>query len=336
MSITRKRLIAGVGSSIAAFNIVRSPAKAAEFKYKLGHDQPAEHPQNLRTVEAAKKITEESGGRLVIDVYPNSLLGGDTAMLTQLRSGALEMYQCPDLILANILPVASVAAIPFGFKDYTQLWTALDGGLGSYIHSETEKLGLHALEKGWDGGFRDIFTSDRPIRTPADMKGMKLRIPVVKIAQAFVTALGASPTPINSNEVFTALQAHLVDGAEGPLVTIESSKYYEATKYVSITNHQPTPFEMLINGAAWKRLPGDLREIMARNLNQYAILNRKDIATGEIALQAKLKTQGQTFVTADNEAFRAVIRKAGLYAKWREEYGAKPFALLEDVVGKLA
>ncbi|MGH7714903.1 MAG: TRAP transporter substrate-binding protein [Vulcanimicrobiaceae bacterium] len=336
MGITRKRLIAGAASSISVFGIVRSRAKAAEFKYKLGHDQPAEHPQNLRAVEAAKKVTEESGGRLVVDVYPNSQLGGDTQMLAQLRSGALEMYQCPHLILSNILPVASLAAVPFAFKDYTQLWTALDGALGAYIHAETEKLGIHPLENGWDGGFRDIFTSNRPIKTPADMKGMKLRIPVVKIVQAFVIALGASPTPINSNEVFSALQAHLVDGAEGPLVTIESSKYYEATKYVSITNHQPTPFEMLINGAAWQRLPKDLREIMSRNFNAYSKLNRKDIATGEITLQEKLKGQGQSFVTPDNEAFRAVIRQAGLYEKWRDEYGAKPFALLEQVVGKLA
>jgi TRAP-type transport system periplasmic protein len=167
------------------------------------------------------------------------------------------------------------------------------------------------------------------------MKGLKLRVPEAPIQLSTFRALGASPTPINNSELYTALQTHLVDGAEQPLVSIESARYYEVTKYIAMTRHQPTPFEMLANGNAWRRLPPDLQEILSRNLNESALRQRADVTNGEIALQAKLKSQGQTIIEPDHQSFQEVIRAAGLFAQWRETYGAEPFALLEKSVGKL-
>jgi tripartite ATP-independent transporter DctP family solute receptor len=333
--ITRRAVLTG-GIAISSFAILHWPADAAQFTYKLGHDQPVAHPQNTRAVEAADAITKESGGRLKVEVFPNNQLGGDTQMLAQLRSGALELLQIGDNILANVVPCASVAGIPFAFKDYTQLWTTLDGELGRYIQARIEKVGLHAFDKRWDAGFRQVFTSDRDVKSVADMKGLKLRVPEAPIQLSTFRAFGSSPTPINNSELYTALQTHLVDGGEQPLVSIESARYYEVTKYISMTRHQPTPFEMLANGAAWKRLPPDLQEILTRNLNASAMRQRADIANGEVALAAQLKTQGQVITEPDRDSFQEVIRKAGLYAQWRDTYGAEPFALLEKAVGKLA
>ncbi|HUA77421.1 MAG TPA: TRAP transporter substrate-binding protein [Acetobacteraceae bacterium] len=335
MRLTRKQFLTGT-AGIAAAAILHYPADAAEFTYKLGHDQPVTHPQNVRAVEAAKKIGEESGGRLVVQVYPNNQLGGDTQMLAQLRSGALELMQVGDNILANVVPAASDTSLPFAFSGYKQLWDAMDGDFGAYIHAEIEKTGLHVFEKGWDAGFRNVFTSNRAVHDAADMKGLKLRVPEAPIQLAFFRALGASPTPVNNNELYTAIQTHLVDGAEQPLISIESAKYYEVSKYISLTRHQPTPFEMLANGAAWQRLPASLQEILSRNLNAAALLERADIANGEAALEQELKTQGQTIITPDRATFREVIAHAGLYAKWRDTYGTKPFALLEKYTGALA
>ena len=333
--LTRKQFLAGA-AGVAAASILHYPADAAEFTYKLGHDQPVAHPQNLRAVEAAKNITEQSGGQLVVQVYPNNQLGGDTQMLAQLRTGALELMQCGDNILANVVPSCSDTSLPFVFSGYRQLWEAMDGDFGSYIHAEIEKTGLHVFEKGWDAGMRNVFTSDRAVHDAADMKGLKLRVPEAPIQLAFFRALGSSPTPVNNNELYTAMQTHLVDGAEQPLISIESAKYYEVSKYISLTRHQPTPFEMLANGLAWQRLPPKLQEILASNLNAAALLERADIANGEPALEKELEGQGQTIITPDRPSFRAVIAKAGLYAKWRTTYGEKPFALLEKYVGPIA
>jgi TRAP-type transport system periplasmic protein len=332
--MSRRALLAGA-TGISTFTILRWPANAAEFTYKLGHDQPVSHPQNTRAVEAAAAITKESNGRLTVSVFPNNQLGGDTQMLAQLRSGALELLQIGDNILANVVPCASVAGLPFAFKDYNQLWTTLDGELGHYIQAQIEKVGLHPFEKRWDAGFRQVFTSERQVNSVADMKGLRLRVPEAPIQLSTFRAFGSSPTPINNSELYTALQTHLVDGGEQPLVSIESARYYEVTKHISMTRHQPTPFEMLANGTAWRRLPPDLQEILTRNLNASAMQERADIANGETDLEAKLKTQGQTINEPDRQSFVEVIRSAGLYAQWRETYGAEPFALLEKAVGKL-
>ena len=237
-----------------------------------------------------------------------------------------------------IQALASLAGLPFAFNGYSDLWAAMDGKFGSYIHSEIEKkTGLHVFEKGWDAGFRDVFTAEHPIHNAEDMKGLKLRIPAVTLDQSLFKALGSAPTPVPSGDVYTALQTHLVDGAEDPLITIESSKYYEASKYISLTKHQPTPFEMLANGAAWRRLPKKLQNVLSDNLNETGLVERKDIVTGEDKLRELLKTQGQTFIEPDRESFRDVVRKAGLYSQWRDGYGGPvPFGLLEQVVGKLA
>ena len=336
MAITRRHFLAGT-TGVAAFSILRYPANAAEFTYKLGHDQASTHPQHLRVADVAKKIQEESGGRLVIDIYPNSQLGSDPQMLAQVRSGALELLQVGDLIIGNVVPVASLAGLPFAFPTNADLWVAMDGDLGAYIHSEIEKkLDLHVFAKGWDAGVRHLFTSQTPVRAAADMKGMKFRVPSAALALSLFQGLGAAPTAVPSAEVYTALQTRLVDGADGPLVTIEYSKYYEATKYISLTNHMHTPFEMMANGAAWRRLPPNLQEILERNMNEAALLERKDIADGDIKLLELLKTQGQEIIEPDRASFREMLRKGGLYDKWRDAYGGpQPFALVEKYSGKL-
>ncbi len=162
------------------------------------------------------------------------------------------------------------------------------------------------------------------MHTADDMRGLKLRVPTSPIQIAFIKALGASPTPMDNNELYSALQTHLIDGAEQPLINIESTRYYEVCKQVSLTQHQITTHEMIANGNAWKRLPEPLQEIVTRNFNKYALLERDDMAKDYAVLEAKLKTQGMTFTVPDRLSFKSVIQNAGLYAKWRDAYGAQP------------
>ena len=336
-TVFARRTVLASATGVATFGILHwHAADAAEFSYKAGHDMPPDHPLNVRLAQAAKKIAEESGGRLAVQIYPNSQLGGDTQMLAQVRSGALEVMLLGDNILGQVVPAASIAGLPFAFDSYQQLWATMDGPLGDYIHAKIKATGLQVFDKGWDLGLRNVITGSRQVNTAADMKGLKLRVPEAPIQVSFFKALGASPTPISSQEMYTAMQTHLVDGAEQPLSSIEANKYYEVAKYISLTKHQATTFEALANGGAYQRLPKNLQEILARNLDEMAVLERADIRDGDVGLAEKLKTQGQTFATPDRASFRAVIQQAGLYAKWRDTYGPEPFALLEKAVGKLA
>lgn len=337
MTVNRRQFVTRA-AGIGAASFLHLPSQAAEFNYKLGHNNATTHPQHLRLMEASKNIAQESGGRLVVEIYPNSQLGSDAQMLSQVRSGALELCHMGDIIIGNAVPVASLAALPFAFENSASLWGAMDGEFGKYVHAEIErKLGVHVFDKGWDGGTRHLFTSQKPVRAAPDMKGMKFRVPTGALAVSLFKGLGASPTTVPSAEVYTALQTRLVDGAEGPLVTIENSKYYETSKFITLTAHMQTPFEMLANGAAWARLPKDLQGVLARSLDAAAVLERADIAKGDGILQALLKDKGQTFIEPDRQSFGKALRQAGLYAQWRDAYGgAAPFELLERAVGKLA
>lgn len=339
MRLTRRHfIVAATGATAAAAGagiIGPTRARAASFTYKLGLDQPASHPQTKRIVEAAKAIGEATDGALTVRVYPNNQLGGDTHMLAQLRSGALEFMQIGNNILANVVPQTSLADLPFAYDGYDQLWSTLDGPFGDYLRDAIRKAGLQVFDKGWDAGMRNVFTSDREVKTVADIKGLKLRVPEAPIQQATFKAIGASPTPINNNELYSAIQTHLVDGAEQPLISIESAKLYEVSKYISMTQHQSTSFQMLGNGAAWKRLPKDIQDVVSKHFDDAAMAERKDIADGETALKKELKGQGQTISTPDREGFRTLVKKAGLYAKWRDTYGKDGFALLEKSVGNL-
>lgn len=335
LPVGRRMLLAGVAGA-STFAMLKHPLYAAPLTYKLGHDNPVDHPVNIRANEAANRIAKESNGQLTVKVFPNNQLGDDTQMLSQLRTGALEFLLLGDNILANVVPSANLAALPFVFNGYQDLWTTLDGDLGRYIHDQITKVtGLHVFDRGWDVGLRNVFTTTRPVRTAADMAGLKLRVPQAPVQLAFFRALGSSPTPVNNSELYTALQTHLVDGAEQPLISIETARYFEISRYVVMTRHQPTPWEMLANGPAWRRLPPDLQAIVTKAFNETALLERRDLAEGEAALEARLKTQNQTFIEPDRESFKDVVRKAGLYQQWRDAYGAEPFALLEKSVGKL-
>ncbi len=334
-SATRRTLLTGA-AGVAAATILKYPANAAEFNFKLGHDNPATHPVNIRAVEAAEKIGKDSSGRIEVKVFPNNQLGNDTQMISQLRSGALEFLLIGDNILANVVPACNLAGLPFAYKGYPDLWTTLDGPFGKYLKGQIEKTGLHAFEKGWDVGMRHVFTTSRPVNNVADMKGLKLRVPEAPIQLATFRALGSSPTPINNSELYTALQTHLIDGAEQPLISIEVARYYEISKYISLTNHQPTCWELVANGTAWRRLPKDLQDLVAKNFDETALRERQDMANGEKDLEEKLKTQGQQIIQPDIESFKKTIADSGLYKKWRDDYGTEGFDLLEKAVGKLA
>jgi tripartite ATP-independent transporter DctP family solute receptor len=234
------------------------------------------------------------------------------------------------------VPVASINGIGFAFKDYGQVWPAMDGALGAFVRSAIAKAGLHAFDNMWDNGYRQITSSTHPINTPDDIKGFKIRVPVSPLWTSMFKALGASPTSININEVYSALQTKIVEGQENPLSLINLFKFYEVQKYVSFTNHMWDGFWTLANAKAWADLPKDLQEIVARNINGAALKEREDVRQLNDSLQGDLTQKGMVFNKTDAEKFRAALRTAGFYAEWKDKYGAEAWAALEKQVGSLS
>lgn len=338
-SMTRRKFMrttSAAASGVALFGILTRRGDAAEFVYRYANNNVIAHPMNIRLREAVDKIKEESGGRMEIQLFPNSQLGGDSDMLSQLRTGAIQMFNLSGLILATYVPVASINGIGFAFKDYDQVWPAMDGALGAFVRSAIAKAGLYAFNNMWDNGYRQITSSTHPINTPDDIKGFKIRVPVSPLWTSMFKALGASPTSININEVYSALQTKIVEGQENPLSLINLFKFYEVQKYVSFTNHMWDGFWTLANAKAWADLPKDLQEIVARNINGAALKEREDVRQLNDSLQGDLTQKGMVFNKTDAEKFRATLRTAGFYAEWKGKYGAEAWAVLEKQVGSLS
>jgi len=323
-------------SGVAVFGILTKPGDAAEFVFRYANNNVVAHPMNVRLREAVDKIKEESSGRMEIQIFPNSQLGGDTDMLSQLRTGAIQMFNLSGLILATYVKVASINGIGFAFKDYSQVWAAMDGPLGSYVRGAIDKAGLYAFETMWDNGYRQVTSSTHPINTPEDLKGFKIRVPVSPLWTSMFKALGASPTSINISEVYSALQTKIVEGQENPISLINLFKFYEVQKYVSLTNHMWDGFWTLANARAWADLPKDLQQIVERNINAAALKEREDVRQLNETLQGELTQKGMTFNPTDTDKFRATLRAAGFYAEWKENYGAEAWAVLEKQVGSLS
>ena len=333
--LSRRLLIRGA-AGVTAATILHWPAEAAEFSYKYGSVLPITHPMTARIAQAAVKIKEATGGRFEYAVYPSSALGGDTAMVAQAISGALQMYSLAGDILAPRAPAAGIMSVGFAFPGYGPNWAAMDGELGLWFRNLAEKYGLYALPKAFDHGFRNITTRNKPINTPEDLRGFKIRLPVAPTLIALFKSLGAAPTALNLGEVYSALQTGIVDGQENPLQLIDEAKFYEVQKYVSMTGHVWTGINCAFNLLAWKKLPGSIQDTVGEILTESATLQRADWIRNDETVTQTLKDHGMIFNTPEIQPFRKVASQNGYYTELKQRMGEEPWALLEKYTGKLS
>lgn len=344
MGITRRSLLvaAGVGSVAATVSgISGAPwirrAQAAEFTYKVGTDLPASHPLNTRIQDAANAILKDTDGRMELRLFPNNQLGGDPDMFAQLRAGALEFFLLSGAnALSQLVPKAAISGVGFAFKDYSQVFAALDGELGTHLRGLITQAGIVVQDKVWDNGFRQITNSTKPISTPSDLQGMKIRVPPGRLWISLFRSLSSAPTSISFNEVYSSLQTKVVEGQENALAVVNTAKLYEVQKYCSMTSHMWDGFWFLGNRPAWDKLPANVRDVVSKHLNEYAMLQRKDVAQLNASLQKSLESKGLVFNTPNVEAFRDTLRKSGFYTEQKQFFGDEEWSLLEKVTGKLA
>jgi tripartite ATP-independent transporter DctP family solute receptor len=336
MKPTRRAFTAGAAAAVSAVALPRY-AKAAEFSYKIGTSTPSAHPFNKRLIEAGEKIGRASNGRMEFQVFPDSQLGGDNDILQQARSGAIEFCQPTGQILSGILPVTAVNAMGFIFANYDQVWAAMDGDLGRFVRDQIiAKTNLYPMERIWDLGFRQVTTSNHPVKVAADLEGMKLRTPIAPSLISMFRALKAAPVGMQYAEVYSALQTHIVDGQENPLSQVEAGKLYEVQKYVSMTNHVWDGYWICCNNKAWAALPDDLKKIVAESLNETGLDQRKDVAALNDSVKGLIESKGMVFNDTTPDTFRAALTKAGFYTEWKAKFGDDAWTLLEKYVGKLS
>ena len=226
-------------------------------------------------------------------------------------------------------------ASPYAFGDYPSVWKAVDGDLGRVIRADIAKFNLVAMEKPFDNGFHQITTKATAIRTPQDMKGLKIRTGASALQVQMCTALGASPTTLSFNELYTALQTGVVDAQLNALVLIKNAKLYEVQRYCAITNHMWSGFWFLANRRSWERMPEATRAIVTKHINAAAVAERADIEASNKTLQDELTALGISFTRPDPAPFREQLAKAGFYREWKAKLGDAAWQALEASTGKL-
>ncbi|MGE0742015.1 MAG: TRAP transporter substrate-binding protein [Hyphomonadaceae bacterium] len=265
------------------------------------------HPRDYPTVEAVRwmgeEIERETGGRIRFRQYPSGQLGTETDTVNLARFHVIDIARVYLGAVNNMFPATQPLALPYIFRDDAHMRAVCDGEIGREILASFEQRGLIGLAF-YDSGFRSMYNARHPIHTPADMHGLKVRVPRADIFIQTLEALGANPTPIPFGEVFTGLQTHLLDGAENNWATFQSTRQYEVARYWSQTDHCAAPEALLMSKATFDALaPGDRDLLRAKAQESVRIMralwDEKQATARQIVLDA-----GVHYNVADIDAFR--------------------------------
>jgi tripartite ATP-independent transporter DctP family solute receptor len=332
-----RRLFAQAAAAAAGLSAVPLVgARAATYSLRLGCDITEDHPIGSHLIAAAKSISKATNGEVDIQVFLNNQLGDDTHMMAALRTGAIDIMAVGDNILAEMVPSVAIDNIGFAFKDASSAFDALDGEVGQIVRGDMEKAGLHPMPRIWDEGFRQITTATRPINSPQDLHGFKIRVPPSPIALSLFKDLGAAPLTLNGSQLYTALQTHLADGQENPLGTIETNKYYEVQKYCSLTNHMWVGYWIVANFESWKRIPPQLQTAIEQGFDDEVAAQRQATENLNESLIPKLEAQGLKFDRPDIAAFRNALSEAGFYKDWQHKFGTGLWKALSKYSSSIA
>jgi len=336
MPMTRRSFVAAVGGSLTVFSpSVRSRAQEpnVDFAFRQYHNQTPASSLHKRLVEMWDAVFKESGQRLVCKVFAqnNNIQGSDPAALKALVAGDIQFFTLMGGILGTLVPAAEVQQVPYAFRSAAHAHQAMDGPLGAYLIEEMAAKGIHGFRSGaFDNGMREI-TAHKKITTPADLAGLKMRVPAGQLVADTFKAFGCEPVVINSDSIYAALKDGRADAQENPLTLADQFKLYEVVKYVAMTDHMWSGFNLLAHLPTWQRIPADLQAIIDRNVAKFVKLQRQDQVAANTRLRSELAARGLEFNTPDPAPFKKQL--ARVYATWKEKLGSRCWKLLEDATG---
>jgi len=314
---TRRQLMAGAAAAVFMPAI---GARAQATVIRWGESLPATHPQVQMAERIAKDAKEKSGGRIDIQVFPNSQLGSNNDMIEAVSSGALTMTTDGAGAIANYLPQLSIVEAPYLWRDAAHLAKLAAAPIFATLNDAlVAKRGMRLLAVTYYGK-RHLTSGTREVRTPADMVGFKLRVPPVDTFRAMAEAWGAKATPITFGALYLALSQNAVDGQENPLATVSSAKLYEVQKYLILTEHIITPRMPMVNEGFWSALSAADRAMLQAAIVAGAAWQDQELLAQEPKLVGELKERGMTVIAPDIEAFRKPVL-ASVPAKFADKWG---------------
>ncbi len=284
---------------------------------RLAETHPKGYPTELGDEEFARLVKERSGGRIIIEVYPGSQLGQETAVIQQVQFGAIDITRVSVSPVAAFVPKLNAFQMPYLYRDAAHMWSVLKGDIGKNLLSSLEPFGFIGL--GWfEGGSRNFYNSKRPIKTPADLKGLKVRVQESELMMGLVSAFGAIPTPMAFGEVYSALQTGVVDGAENNWASYFSTSHYEVAKYFTLDEHTRVPEIIIGSKISLGRLSKADQDLIKQAAADAVDFQRAEWAKYEQISIDKVKAGGAQITTVTDKA-PWVALMAPLYAKQSKE-----------------
>jgi tripartite ATP-independent transporter DctP family solute receptor len=293
------------GCALAVSLVLAGPVAAREFR--VAETQVPDYPTVHGVVQMGKLLDERSGGKLKLKVFANSVLGSERDTIEQLKLGGVDMVRLSAASINNIAPASILVSLPFVFRDEDHMHRVLDGPIGEEILASMASEGLIGLA-WYDDGPRSIYAR-KPIRSLADMQGVKLRVQQSDMFVAMTKAMGASPTPLPYGEVYTALTTGIIDAAENSVLSYETSRHFEVAKYYSLTRHTLLPSLIVFSKPIWDRLSEADRTLIRQAAKDSVAKQRELAAERQAKSEAELKARGVEFVEIkDRDAFVTVMK----------------------------
>ncbi|MBE0529440.1 MAG: DctP family TRAP transporter solute-binding subunit [Rhodospirillales bacterium] len=261
-----------VGGALAV--VLPTAGHAQAINLKLGHVAPDSQPYAQAAVKFAELVKQYTGGDVQIQIFPNSLLGDQRDLLEGLQLGSVDIALTSSAVLAGFMPKVQVFDLPFMFRDAEHVYKVVDGPLAKEIYAGDEAKKMKVIST-WENGFRDISNNKRPIKTPDDMKGIKIRVMENKLYIEMFKALGSEPTPMARGELFTGLQTGTVDAQDNPIGQTYTSRFYEVQKFITLSGHTYSPEPVVFSLATWKKIPANHQAAILKASAEAAKFNRE-------------------------------------------------------------
>lgn len=271
---------------------IASPGQAQEWRGWNIH--PADYPNGRGMDRFAELVTQRTNNRIRLRVYHSAQLGQQDEAIQQMRLGSIDFANFNLSPFNNLAPSTNVVTLPFLFRDVAHMQRAIDGIAGEEIARDLEAIGIIALA-WYDAGARSLYTT-RPVRTPADLRGMKIRVQTSDLWIDLMRALGANPTPLPFGEVFTSLQSGVIDGAENNWPSYESTRHFEVARFYSTTEHSNVPEVLAVSRQRWQRLNAQEQAILRDAARESAAFQRQLWAERETISRRRVEQAGVTVI----------------------------------------
>ncbi|WP_375691775.1 TRAP transporter substrate-binding protein [Pseudooceanicola sp. LIPI14-2-Ac024] len=321
LTFNRRTFLQGAGTTAVAAGLGFLPRRAsAGVSLKLGHQLGETHPAYQAVEQMAEAIKERTNGEVAISVFPNGALGSPPDMVKQSQMGALDLVMFNPPNIESQDPTANVIQIPYQFDDYAHVHRVLGGTAREWLQEFFDRNGLNWVAN-FEYGFRALSNSRRPVNTPEDVAGLKLRVPPELSIKATFDALGANTQTIAFDELYLALSSGVVDGQDNPVAVDYANKFYEVQDHIATTQHIYTSFMLVSSPRTWKGLSPDVQAVISEEAQKAGAWAQKAVRDGEEEMLSKMEAEGVTVTRPDPAPFRAKMDPA--WEIMRERIGAE-------------